>query len=95
MGVRINTIMQTCFFALSGVLPQEEAIDKIKEAVRKGKRTQALLEHPQERRDAGGFGISIPGYKFRRRLSEGGRTGSIELPGSIRKPQIGSKPALL
>ena len=29
MGVRINTIMQTCFFAISGVLPRAEAIDAI------------------------------------------------------------------
>jgi len=35
IGRRINTVMQTCFFALSGVLPREEAIEKIKEAVRK------------------------------------------------------------
>ncbi|MDM7993782.1 MAG: pyruvate:ferredoxin (flavodoxin) oxidoreductase, partial [Candidatus Fermentibacter sp.] len=35
MGVRINTIMQTCFFAISGILPREEAIDKIKKAIRK------------------------------------------------------------
>ncbi|HCW75974.1 MAG TPA: pyruvate:ferredoxin (flavodoxin) oxidoreductase [Candidatus Marinimicrobia bacterium] len=35
MGVRINTIMQTCFFALSGVLEREEAIDKIKGAIKK------------------------------------------------------------
>jgi len=35
MGARINTIMQTCFFAISGVLPQEEAIAKIKEAIQK------------------------------------------------------------
>ncbi len=35
MGVRINTIMQTCFFAISGVLPRDEAIGKIKEAIRK------------------------------------------------------------
>ncbi len=35
MGVRINTIMQTCFFAISGILPREEAIDKIKQAIRK------------------------------------------------------------
>ncbi len=35
MGRRINTIMQTCFFAISGVLPREEAITRIKEAVRK------------------------------------------------------------
>jgi len=35
MGVRINTIMQTCFFAISGVLPREEAIGRIKDAIRK------------------------------------------------------------
>ncbi len=35
MGARINTIMQTCFFAISGVLPREEAIEKIKGAVKK------------------------------------------------------------
>jgi len=35
MGVRINTIMQTCFFAISGVLPREEAIVQIKKAVEK------------------------------------------------------------
>ncbi len=35
MGVRINTIMQTCFFAISGVLPKDEAISKIKEAIKK------------------------------------------------------------
>ncbi|MFA7236856.1 MAG: pyruvate:ferredoxin (flavodoxin) oxidoreductase, partial [Phycisphaeraceae bacterium] len=35
MGRRINTVMQTCFFAISGVLEREEAITKIKEAIRK------------------------------------------------------------
>ncbi len=35
MGARINTIMQTCFFAISGVLPRDEAIGHIKEAIRK------------------------------------------------------------
>ncbi|HSV16559.1 MAG TPA: pyruvate:ferredoxin (flavodoxin) oxidoreductase [Tepidisphaeraceae bacterium] len=35
MGVRINTIMQTCFFALSGVLPREEAIAQIKKSIKK------------------------------------------------------------
>ncbi|MCL5260295.1 MAG: pyruvate:ferredoxin (flavodoxin) oxidoreductase [Gammaproteobacteria bacterium] len=35
MGGRINTIMQTCFFAISGVLPREEAIGKIKESITK------------------------------------------------------------
>jgi len=35
MGVRINTIMQTCFFAISGVLPREEAIEQIKKSIKK------------------------------------------------------------
>jgi len=45
MGVRINTIMQTCFFAISGVLPKDEAIVKIKEAIRKtyGKRGETIV----------------------------------------------------
>ncbi|NTV45465.1 MAG: pyruvate:ferredoxin (flavodoxin) oxidoreductase [Chlorobiales bacterium] len=34
MGRRINTVMQVCFFAISGVLPREEAIEKIKDAIR-------------------------------------------------------------
>ncbi len=35
MGGRINTIMQTCFFAISGVLPPEQAIAAIRESIRK------------------------------------------------------------
>jgi pyruvate-ferredoxin/flavodoxin oxidoreductase len=35
MGTRINTIMQTCFFAISGVLPREEAIEAIKRTIKK------------------------------------------------------------
>jgi pyruvate-ferredoxin/flavodoxin oxidoreductase len=34
MGVRINTVMQTCFFKLSGVIPPEEAIAHIKEQIK-------------------------------------------------------------
>ncbi len=46
MGQRINTIMQTCFFAISGVLPREEAIAKIKESARKtySKRGEAVVQ---------------------------------------------------
>ncbi|MBX3055625.1 MAG: pyruvate:ferredoxin (flavodoxin) oxidoreductase [Anaerolineae bacterium] len=46
MGRRINTIMQTCFFAISGVLPTDEAIQAIKDAIKKsyGKRGQAVVE---------------------------------------------------
>ena len=35
MGGRINTIMQTCFFAISGVLPSQEAMSAIKDSIRK------------------------------------------------------------
>ncbi|MCK9605678.1 MAG: pyruvate:ferredoxin (flavodoxin) oxidoreductase [Methylomonas sp.] len=46
MGKRINTIMQTCFFAISGVLPQEQAIEAIKHAVEKtyGKKGRRIVE---------------------------------------------------
>lgn len=46
LGSRINTIMQTCFFAISGVLPREEAIAAIKAAIQKtyGKRGEAIVQ---------------------------------------------------
>jgi len=46
MGNRINTIMQTCFFAISGVLPREEAINEIKKAIKMtyGKRGEAVVQ---------------------------------------------------
>jgi len=45
LGNRTNTIMQTCFFAISGVLPRDEAIVKIKESIRKtyGKRGEPVV----------------------------------------------------
>jgi pyruvate-ferredoxin/flavodoxin oxidoreductase len=46
MGSRINTIMQTCFFAISGVLPREDAIAQIKKAIKKtyGKRGESVVQ---------------------------------------------------
>ena len=46
MGVRINTIMQTCFFAISGVLPRDEAIEQIKKAIKKtyGKKGDVVVQ---------------------------------------------------
>ena len=54
MGVRINTIMQTCFFAISGVLPSEEAIQKIKESIKKtyGKRGETVVNQNYKAVDA-------------------------------------------
>lgn len=57
LGRRINTVMQTCFFALSGVMPKQQAIQKIKTAVektytRKGtdvvKKNFAAIDHALE-----------------------------------------------
>ncbi len=46
MGQRVNTIMQTAFFAISGVLPREQAIEEIKHAIEKtyGKRGEAVVK---------------------------------------------------
>jgi len=46
MGQRINTIMQTGFFAISGVLPRDQAIEEIKRAIKKtyGKRGEAVVK---------------------------------------------------
>ncbi|MGK7875188.1 MAG: pyruvate:ferredoxin (flavodoxin) oxidoreductase [Xenococcaceae cyanobacterium] len=46
MGGRINTVMQTCFFALAGVLPRDEAIAQIKKAIEKtfGKKGQRIVQ---------------------------------------------------
>ena len=46
MGGRINTILQTCFFAISGVLPRDLAIEKIKESIKKtyGKRGESVVK---------------------------------------------------
>ncbi len=46
LGGRINSIMQTCFFALSGVLPRDQAIDQIKKSIEKtyAKRGRVVIE---------------------------------------------------
>jgi pyruvate-ferredoxin/flavodoxin oxidoreductase len=66
MGGRINTIMQTCFFAVSGVLPREEAIRQIKKSIEKTyskkgeevvRRNFAAVDHTL----AHLFEVSVPG----------------------------------
>ena len=46
MGARVNTIMQTCFFAISGVLPKEQAIAAIKNSIKKtyGRKGEAVVQ---------------------------------------------------
>jgi pyruvate-ferredoxin/flavodoxin oxidoreductase len=50
MGGRINTIMQTCFFGISGILPREEAIAHIKKSIEKtyGKRGPEVVKRNWE-----------------------------------------------
>ncbi|HNN14871.1 MAG TPA: pyruvate:ferredoxin (flavodoxin) oxidoreductase, partial [Anaerolineales bacterium] len=54
MGGRMNTIMQTAFFAISGILPREAAIAEIKHAIEKtyGKRGEAVVQKNFEAVDA-------------------------------------------
>ncbi|MBV6396134.1 MAG: Pyruvate-flavodoxin oxidoreductase [Anaerolineales bacterium] len=54
MGGRMNTIMQTAFFAISGVLPREQAIQEIKHSIEKtyGKRGEAVIKKNFEAVDA-------------------------------------------
>ncbi len=66
MGQRINTIMQTCFFAISGVLPKEQAIDEIKKSIKKtyGKRGDAVVKQNYAAVDSSLenlFKVDIPG----------------------------------
>ena len=66
MGRRINTIMQTAFFAISGILPRDEAIAEIKRAVEKtyGKKGQKLLDrnyHAIDATVAGLHQVEVPG----------------------------------
>ncbi len=65
MGGRINTIMQTCFFAISGILPRAEAIEQIKKSIKKtyGKRGEAVVHKNFEAVDntlANLFEVKVP-----------------------------------
>ncbi|MBI2619228.1 MAG: pyruvate:ferredoxin (flavodoxin) oxidoreductase [Ignavibacteriales bacterium] len=65
MGGRINTIMQTCFFALSGVLPKDEAIAAIKSSIEKtyGKKGENVVRQNFEAVDrtlANLFEVKVP-----------------------------------
>jgi pyruvate-ferredoxin/flavodoxin oxidoreductase len=54
LGGRINTVMQTCFFALANILPREQAIAEIKDAIKKtyGKRGETVLKRNFQAVDA-------------------------------------------
>ncbi len=65
MGGRINTIMQTCFFAISGVLPRDLAIKEIKKSIKKtySKRGEAVVQQNYEAVDhtlANLYEVTVP-----------------------------------
>jgi len=65
MGSRVNTIMQTCFFAISGVLPREDAIRAIKNSIKKtyGKKGEEIVRKNFEAVDmtlANLFEVTVP-----------------------------------
>ncbi|HEY0943621.1 MAG TPA: pyruvate:ferredoxin (flavodoxin) oxidoreductase [Opitutaceae bacterium] len=65
MGRRTNTVLQTCFFALSGVLPRDEAIAQIKYTIKKtyGRKGDAVVKMNYAAVDAalaGLFEVAIP-----------------------------------
>jgi len=66
MGGRVNTIMQTCFFAISGVLPRDEAIEAIKHAIKKtyGSKGEEVVRKNYEAVEqtlANLFEVQVPG----------------------------------
>jgi len=60
LGRRVNTVLQTCFFALSEILPRDEAVDAIKESIRKtyGKRGEVVLRRNFDAVDGSLEGLS-------------------------------------
>jgi len=65
MKGRINTVMQTCFFAISGVLPREQAIEAIKKGIQKsyGRKGEAVVQRNFEAVDqtlANLFEVAVP-----------------------------------
>jgi len=85
MPGRINTIMQTCFFAVSGVLPREEAIAAIKASIKKtySKRGEATVQRNYEAVDqtlAHLEAVRVPDVELEPAASNGTRAETMALP---------------
>src|SRR5271157_5608518 len=66
MGSRMNTILQTCFFAISRILPREEAIEAIRQSIRDtyGRKGDEIVQqnmHAVDETLAHLFEVSVPG----------------------------------
>jgi pyruvate-ferredoxin/flavodoxin oxidoreductase len=80
MGSRINSILQTCFFAISDVIPRAEAITYIKDAIRKtyGKKGEAVVEKNFESVDKTLENLSLIDYS-------GLKPGEKEIEASVKR----------
>ena len=60
LGLRINTVLQTCFFHLTDLMPNDQAIESIKDQIRKtyGKRGQVVVRRNEEAVDRAIAGLS-------------------------------------
>ncbi len=101
MAGRINTVMQTCFFALSGVLPREQATSKIKESIKKtyGKRGDVVVQKNFQAVDetlAHMYAVTIPAEEYNETLVSVGAVGMqvrspIALPMLTRRPPVAAE----
>ena len=76
MGSRINSILQTCFFAISNIMPKDEAIDYIKKSIIKSysRKGEAIVQKNFEAIDktlANLFEVDYSGYKPGKKAIEG------------------------
>ncbi|MCE3282864.1 MAG: pyruvate-ferredoxin/flavodoxin oxidoreductase, partial [Chitinophagaceae bacterium] len=79
MGNRINTILQTCFFAISKILPRDEAIAKIKEAIYDSywKKGETVVQKNYEAVDKAVDGLHQVDYS---RFTIGNRVSTADFP---------------
>jgi hypothetical protein len=93
MGRRTNTVLQTCFFALSGVLPQDEAIAQIKKAIQKtyGRKGEQIVKMNYAAVDAALAGLQE--LRCPRRGCRGAATAAAELRRRSRLRAARSPPA--
>jgi pyruvate-ferredoxin/flavodoxin oxidoreductase len=85
LGGRVNTVLQTCFFAISGVLPRDEAIAAIKKAIEKsyGRRGPEVVARNNAAVDAAVAGlhrVEVPDLRSPRAGSAAGEPAEAAVP---------------
>jgi pyruvate-ferredoxin/flavodoxin oxidoreductase len=91
VGKRVNTVLQACFFALSGVLPRERAIEAIKDAAKKtyGAKGDAVLQANYAAIDSALSGleeVAVPAYVTA--VADTDTTSSLGAPSFVRSVTV-------